>query len=441
MLSYYFNVAVRGLARDAVLSALIVAAIGLGIGASMTVVAMFRATSGDPIPEKSTQLWAPQIDSWGPDKHSASSSERADGLQDQLTYIDAMALQRAHAAKRQAAMYRVSLTAIPADEKSPPFIVEARATYADFFPMFNVPFQYGAPWRSEDDAQNAAVVVISGDMNDRLFRGANSVGKIITLDGEDYRIAGVLRDWRPAPRFYDLNANRFGQTEQVFLPFTHAIAGTKQSIGDMNCNRNTPDWSGLLQSDCVWIQFWVELPTTADQRRYREFLARYASEQQLSGRFHWKARTELRDVLQWLKYEQVVSDELRVMVLTSFGFLFVCLLNATGLMLAKVMSLKTQIATQRALGASRGMLVAQSLVEAGLIGCAGGLLGLLLTLGGLVAMRALFVGSQDVLRLAQLDSTNVGLAMLMAIVATALAGLYPTWRAVQVHPASELKVS
>ena len=152
MLSYYFNVAVRGLARDAVLSALIVAAIGLGIGASMTVVAMFRATSGDPIPEKSTQLWAPQIDSWGPDKHSASSSERADGLQDQLTYIDAMALQRAHAAKRQAAMYRVSLTAIPADGKSPPFIVEARATYADFFPMFNVPFQYGAPWRSEDDA-------------------------------------------------------------------------------------------------------------------------------------------------------------------------------------------------------------------------------------------------------------------------------------------------
>ena len=46
-------------------------------------------------------------------------------------------------------------------------------------------------------------------------------------------------------------------------------------------------------------------------------------------------------------------------------------------------------------------------------------------------MRALFVGSQDVLRLAQLDSTNVGLAMLMAIVATAVAGLYPTWRAVQ----------
>src|SRR6476660_6676640 len=109
MLSYYFNVAVRGLARDAVLTALIVAAIGLGIGASMTVVALFRATSGDPIPEKSTQLWVPQIDSWGPEKHSASSSQRADGLQDQLSYIDAMAFQRAHAARHQAAMYRVSL--------------------------------------------------------------------------------------------------------------------------------------------------------------------------------------------------------------------------------------------------------------------------------------------------------------------------------------------
>jgi energy-coupling factor transporter ATP-binding protein EcfA2 len=50
--SYYFNLALRSLKRNVVLTALMIAAIGVGIGASMTTLTVFRAMSGDPIPAK-----------------------------------------------------------------------------------------------------------------------------------------------------------------------------------------------------------------------------------------------------------------------------------------------------------------------------------------------------------------------------------------------------
>ena len=68
MFAYYFGLALHSLKRNVVLTALMIAAIGVGIGASMTTLTVFRAMSGDPIPRKSTQLFAPQIDNWGPAK-------------------------------------------------------------------------------------------------------------------------------------------------------------------------------------------------------------------------------------------------------------------------------------------------------------------------------------------------------------------------------------
>jgi len=438
MLAYYSGLALRSLCLNAVLTALMIAAIGVGIGTSMTVLAVFRAMSADPVEEKSSQLYAPQIDSWGPDNKQPSSSTRYDGLQDQLAYTDALALMRAHAARRQTAMYSTSLSLTPADPQLRALIVNVRATYGDFFPMFNVPFQYGEPWNPADDDGHAAVVIITRTLNDMLFGGGNSVGKTVTLNNEEYRVAGVLGDWRPVPRFYDLNGDSYGEPEQVFLPFTHAVDRKMAVGGNVNCKQaGNAGWESFLQSDCVWIQFWVELPTLADARKYRMFLGNYASEQRRSGRFHWLARTELRDVRQWLNYERVVSDEVRVMIIVSFSFLFVCILNTMGLMLAKTLGRATDIAMRRALGASHAAIFAQCLIEAGVVGLLGGLLGLVLTALGLAGARRLF--SAQILDLVHLDVANICIALLLAIAATIAAGLYPTWRASRVHPALQLK--
>jgi putative ABC transport system permease protein len=435
LLAYYFRLGLRSLRRNMVLTGLMIAAIAVGIGACMTALTVFRAMSGDPIPQKSQQLFAPQIDNWGPDKHMGGTQDR---LEPQLSYIDVLGLMKARAANRQTGMYASLQSLRPADPAQKPTKVFVRAAYTDFFPMFDVPFKYGGRWTASDDESHAAVAVITQDTNDRLFGGTNSVGKTIRLDNEPYLISGVLDDWRLLPRFYDLAIRPFGDADAIFVPFTRAIDKHMRNTGSTQCNGDLdPGWEGRLRSDCVWLQFWVELPTAADVTKFRVFLNNYAAEQQRLGRFHWPPHTQLRDVMQWLQYRNVVPSEVRILILVSFGFLLVCLMNAMGLMLAKIMGRAGDIGVRRALGASRRAIFAQCLIETAVVGLAGAIFGLVLTALGLWAARSLL--TKDFVALAHLDWADIGITVLLAVSTTVLAGLYPTWRAAHVQPAWQLK--
>ncbi|KAB2900474.1 MAG: FtsX-like permease family protein, partial [Dokdonella sp.] len=96
-----------------------------------------------------------------------------------------------------------------------------------------------------------------------------------------------------------------------------------------------------------------------------------------------------------------------------------------------------EIGLRRALGASRREVFTQFLVESGVIGISGGVLGLALTALGLLAVRALYAEYKTV---ASLDWTMVATTIVLSIVAALLAGLYPTWRACRVQPAAQLKI-
>lgn len=436
MLGYYFSLALAGLKRNVGLTALMIAAIAVGIGASMTVLVVYRAMAGDPIPAKAHQLYAVQIDAWGPERQTAIYADR-DRLPQQLTYTDAMALMRARAAKHQAAMHLTDMTVIPANPQLSPFKTNARATFTDFFTMFDAPFAYGGPWSAADDEAHARVVVISSTLNDALFNGKDSVGQSIRFADGIYRVVGVLRDWRPVPRFYDLTENPFSDTEKVFVPFSTATEDQLPRDEDTDCNKDLPTGTAMLRSDCVWIQFWVELPTRQDVEAYAGFLRNYALQQQRSGRFHWLAATRLRDVPEWLRYNAVVSRQVELMVFVSFGFLLVCLVNAAGLMLAKIMEQGTRIATRRAVGAGRPAILIQYLTEAAMVGAAGGAAGLLVTYLGLAGARRIF--STNIFQLVSLGASNASMEVSLAVVATLFAALYPTWRAMNVNPAAQLK--
>jgi putative ABC transport system permease protein len=438
MFNYYFGLAIRSLKRNIVLTVLMIAAVGVGIGASMTTLTVFRAMDSDPIPQKSRQLFAVQIDNWGPNSKGVVSGD-AEHFQQQISYIDAVGLMNAHAAHRQSAMYVTGAALTPSNAELLPFQVQIRAAYTDFFGMFNTPFLMGGPWSAADDNGHADVVVISKELNDKVFAGANSVGKTVNLDDHQYRVVGVMAPWEPIPKFYDLNNNAYGQSAGVYLPFTRAIDSQMQSWGNNNCNGEAgePGWEGRLRSECVWLQFWAELPTAADVDHYRSFLNNYANDQTRLGRFTWPAHTKIRDVRDWLVYQQAVSTEVRILVLVSFSFLLVCLLNAMGLMLAKIMGRAGDIGVRRALGASRRAIFGQCLIEAGVVGLAGGLLGLALTALGLMGLRSLL--SDEVNRLTHFSPADISIAVILAVLATMLAGLYPTWRAAQVQPAWQLK--
>jgi putative ABC transport system permease protein len=115
----------------------------------------------------------------------------------------------------------------------------------------------------------------------------------------------------------------------------------------------------------------------------------------------------------------------------------VCLMNAMGLMLARIIGRTQDISVRRALGASQTAIIGQCLVETILIGVFGAILGLVLTLLGVLAMRAAL--ADDFAALSYLNAQGIGIEVILAIVATIGAGLYPTWRAAHVEPALQLK--
>jgi len=425
MLSYAFRMAVHSLKRNRFLTSLMFLAVAIGIAGAMSTYTIYYAMSGDPIPWKSATLFTPQIDAWGP----AARDENGEPS-DQLTYQDAVALMRAGQPQHRAAMYRTALTLTPEGIEQIPFLIRARATFRDFFTLFDVPMRQGAAWTQADETAAANDVVLSAKLANRLFPRQSATGRTVTLNDKQYRVVGVTGEWNPAPRFYEVGRDAMADSEDLFLPFTTAIDRQMSSDGHTSCNHD-PDagsgWEGLLASDCTWIQFWVELRNPAEVSRYRAFLNHYAEEQRRVGRFNWPPLTRLRDVRAWLAYKRVVPDQLRTTTLLGFGFLVVCLVNSIGLMLAKFASHGGELAVRRALGASKAQLFLQCLTETAVIGAVGGVLGLVLTLLGVAAERAIL--PSQLAHVAHVDLVLATQTLVLAVLATICVGIFPAWRA------------
>ncbi len=431
MFGYYLNLALRSFKRNKVLTALMVLAIALGIGACMTTLTVFRVLSGDPIPHKSDNLYYVQLDA-----ESAFGHVPGDEPSDQMTRFDSETLLREKRADRQAMMTGGGLSVTPENADLMPFLASSRYTSADFFPMFAAPFAFGSGWSEREDASSARVVVLSKEINDKLFGGANSVGRQVNLGGNDFTVVGVLEEWRPTPRFYDLYSDRYGELEETFLPFSTSRELSMGRNGSMNCWGDSGGDTTSVNAPCAWIQYWVELDSAEKARAYRDYLVNYSQLQRTAGRFEREPNVRLRTLMEWLDHTKVVPSDVVMQLWLGFGFLLVCLLNTVGLLLAKFLRRSSEIGVRRALGASRLEIFKQCLVEAGVIGLAGGILGLGLSLLGLWAVRK---QPSSYAELAHIDVSMLFTTFAIAVVASLLAGLLPAWRAMQVTPAIQLK--
>jgi putative ABC transport system permease protein len=309
--------------------------------------------------------------------------------------------------------------------------------------MFEVPFRSGASWSKKEDDARANVVVLSTGFAERLFPRDDAVGKTVNLGMRDYRVIGVIRNWYLTPHFYDINSGMVGATEDFYLPFS--IAMDRQLAADgYGCNTTgiPVKWQELLDSECPWIQYWLEMPRPEQVRNFRSYLDNYATEQQRLGRFKLRPLTALYDVAGWLANKRLVPDEVRINTTIAIGFLVVCLINAIGLMLAKFSSRAVELSVRRALGASRADLFLQCLSEALLIGLMGGLLGLGLTAAGLAALRWLRGIQHADSAYGHLLSLNIEMVFITFVVAavtTISCSLYPALRASRVEPGWQLK--
>lgn len=437
MLAYYLRLARRSLLRTPVMTALMLLAIGLGIGASMTMLTVLHVMSQDPLPGRSGVLYYPRLDPLP--KDHPSHSEWGNPA-DNLTWPDAMALLRAGRGTHQAAMAGGQLLVWPPRDGELPVELPGRYTTSDFFAMFGVPMARGRGWTAADDEARARVVVLGHDLAAKLFGDDDPLGRTVRLGAKQtgFRVVGVAAPWAPQPLFYGDAAQKggFGEHDGFFLPLSTSMDLEYGSSG------NTSGWghtSGSMYTDpsTTWLQFWVQLDTPRQVAAYRRFLYDYSAQQHASGRYErGPENAQLYPLMDWLRHLRLVPDDLRLQTLLATAFLLVCLVNIVALLLAKFLRRGSEVGVRRALGARRRDIFVQFGIEAVLIGLLGGTLGVAVAQLGLWSIRQ---RPDAYARVAQMDVSMLAATVVLAIAASMLAGLLPAWRASRISPALQVK--
>ncbi|QYJ78166.1 ABC transporter permease [Shewanella acanthi] len=431
MFFYYLDLAWRSIKKTPMLSALMVMAISIGIGITITTLNIYKMMSINPAGEKSSQLYAVQLWSQGPDTW--------DRFDSQITYQDGFNLLRSEVPTYQTSMFRTGGAVQTDDPNLLPAMQSVRVTNNDFFQLFAIDFQYGQAWDDSVDTSPRYEVVLSDELNQTLFAGKNSVGKTVYFNAKAYQVVGVLKPWAPSPNYHDLNNGSFGESDKMYVPYSLAPIEEYQSWGNTNgWNYESVDtYAKRLTSEKHWTQYWVQLDTPAQVEEYRQWLNNYIEQQKKLGRFTSpKAAAQFLDVAQWLDFNKVVPKDNKILVGLSSLFLLVCLVNMLGLLLSKFLRRAPEIGVRRAIGASQGQIFAQHMVEVSLMGLLGGLLGLGWAWGSLLLLTKKFELQAS---LTHLDASMWVIAPVIAIVAAILAGIYPAWRVCTTNPSVYLK--
>ena len=431
MFGYYLHLAWRSLRRAPILTGLMVLAIGLGIGASMTMLTVLHVMSGDPLPGRSAHLYRPFLNPL-PLSYKLKPEDIGHGPNAALTWPDAKALLDAHRGVQQAAMARGNLVAHSTQPGVHPESVVGSYTTRDFFAMFGVPFVAGNPWSEQADAEGAPVVVLTESFARKLFGDRSALGKVVQLGKHDFRVVGVIADWHPEPLFYAISAG-FNEIDEFFLPLSTAV----HMDLDNTWGSAWGDKMSLTSPTTSWLNFWVRLDTQQQVADYRRFLVNYSAQQKAIGRFERPpGDAGLYGLMQWLHRQGMVPTDVLLQAWLALGFLFVCMVNIIALLLAKFLRSGGEISVRRALGATRSNIFVQFGIESGLIGLAGGLLGAGIAEVGLWSVRQ---RPDDYAQLAHMDGQMLVVTVVLAIVVSVLAGLLPAWRACRIAPALQLK--
>ncbi|WP_295996877.1 ABC transporter permease [Rugamonas sp.] len=435
MFHYYFLLGLRSLRRNPALTVLMVLTLAVGVAASVSTLTILHVISGNPMPDKSERLFSILVDN-GPLEGYKVGDKPNDR---QLSYRDAVNFLNSKVGQRRVALYGVGGPVQPDKKEIGVFTAHGLAPSGDFFAMFDTPFLYGQGWNADADRSGADMVVLSRALAEKLYGGANPVGRRMSLFGFQYQITGVLDTWRVVPRVHHVlsSGGPFGAEDEFYIPFASAIRHQTSHDGGMSCVTSVaPGYQAILDSECTWVQSWIEMRSDADRGELQNYVDNYADDQRKLGRLKRHAANHLYTVTQWLDFLKVVGNDSRLQAWLAFGFLLLCLVNTVGLLLAKFSVRAAEVGIRRALGASRREIFRQFLIETTVVGLAGGLFGLVMAYG---ALALIGMQSATLHVVAHMDLSMLALTFALSVLAAVLAGLLPTWRACQVTPALQLK--
>ncbi|MFT3907443.1 MAG: ABC transporter permease [Steroidobacteraceae bacterium] len=430
---YAFELATGRLRKHPFLALTVSLTIGLGIGACMTTTCIVHVLTADPIPNKKHTLLETRLMLDGSNDEDTADS---------LTYRDANALL---ASLQPPAVGSISAQGIGdisiADSVDKKKSILIRLTDKNFFRVFDVPILVGQAWDEAVDQDGAHVAIIGEKLAQSLFgRETTVAGEEILIGDSQFRIVGVIGDWRPVPRYYDLSVGAYEPADEVYIPITSTRDLNDQISTSFRCADGSamtiPKTSDLMTSGCYWISMWADIPLSWHSA-YRTFVIDYVSTLHSQGLTAAEGKATLRTVTETLRKEKVVPNEVRVYAALGFCFMALCLLSVTSTLLPQYLRRSAESGLRRALGASQINILMESLAESLLLGIAGATIGLILTQLGLTLLHRIPVRFTEV---SAMDKTMLCMLIGIAVTGSIATGAYPAWKMSRLAPRVQMQV-
>ncbi|MGE0102205.1 MAG: ABC transporter permease [Blastocatellales bacterium] len=283
---------------------------------------------------------------------------------------------------------------------------------ADYFELLDVKPVLGRTFlKSDHDAGSTRVVILSQSVWQSRFNGDPAIeGKPVTLDGESYIVRGIVRaglypTWPSTTGRFSFDRGQ----QQFWIPLIETAG--------MRNNRRSHVWGviGRLKNEISIDSAQAEMSRLAEQlaRDFPQFNEGESA-----------TVSPLRDE---------IYGDIRPALTMLFGAVLVVLLiacaNIAGLLLSRFADRRREIAIRTALGAGRGRLIRQFLIEGLLISILGGLLGIWIAAFGLDALLQLVPGNVPRLDEIEIDRTALACGLLLSLATGLFFTVVPAWRA------------
>jgi putative ABC transport system permease protein len=437
MFSYYLKLALLRCRQNITVLVLLAVTMAVGIASCMTTLTIFTAVSGEPMPGVSPGLYIVTMDAREAVERNNNGYAEPDGY---LNLTDARALVDGHRAVRQVALAQ-SYTRVANTDDTKSAEALGLIAYGTALESIGAQLKYGRTWTPAEEAAHSPVIVIDTDVAHRLFGMDNAVGQRVTMGDRIFDVIGVFSSWVPRTQFLDIHRNTgtvVGKNEQFLVPLDAALEANVAPLTTGECGKDAAivSFQSTEVKRCRWLEVWVTLNSDAAVTAYQQFLANYAQTQRAAGRFVYPPQAKLFQTQAWMQSNRVVPNDVLLNVLLAGAFLFLCMVNVAGLLIARFRKRSSDVAIRRALGAQRRELFAQHLIEAALLCGFGCILALPLTWLGLWIVRIQPVPYAEA---ANLNPLTLFALLVLSLGVGTLVGVLPAWDICRLSPALQIK--
>ena len=389
--------ALRMLRKNPGFTSVAVLTLALGIGANTSIFSVVDAVLLKPLPFRQADRLV-FISQATPDKQTTGipvSYTKFTQIQEQNHVFDAVA-----------AYYPLTVAFSSQHE---PEVILAEHVSQDFFHVLGVTPAQGRTFLPEEQKPGAAdVAIVSDAFVHSYFAGdASLLGRTITLDGKNVVVVGILPSTFKFPlQFPEPAIWMPREFENSSLTSTQVNTGA----GFLNVIARLRAGESLARSQ-------AEL--AAINLRYREQFGSYVD--------------ATKYVLGAASLEESLVSGLRpslLVLLAAVGFvLLIACANVANLLLVRATGREREIAIRKALGASRGLLVRQLLIESTLLSVAGCAVGLFLSESVLPLLRSLDPNAFPRIAEATINSPVLLFSLALSALTSVLFGLAPSLQA------------